>query len=185
MAFAFPICAPAHAVLTGLRHPPPCLCPAWMADDDDDVPCSCSTGARSRWQRAHLGRSAPARCAALGGVSQGDCGRSRARWSAVDERRMRPLSSDHGGVLELADAGGSQRPPGPAHHPHSRVPWSGTTHGLTRCARDRPSLRKRPAIPTSNCLAEWSSELAPAITARKRVKALLGSSAVSVSESLA
>ena len=49
------------------------------------------------------------------------------------------------------------------------------------------SVRKRPTIPTANRLAEWWSERAPGITARARgrIKVLLGSSAVSVSESLA
>src|SRR3954453_7217912 len=83
-------------------------------------------GARSGWHRAYPRQFAPAGRPALGGVAQSGRGGNGAGRPAVEERCVRPLSADHGRVLELADAGGPQRPPGPAHHPHSRVPrkWS-------------------------------------------------------------
>src|SRR3954447_9963405 len=59
---------------------------------------------------------------------------------------MRPLSTDHGGVLELADAGGPKRPPGLTHDPHPRVPRNRSTLGLTRCARGRHALRPRSVL---------------------------------------
>src|SRR4051794_7056091 len=112
-----------------------------------------------------------ARSSANGRLSGLPCGLillrpAHAGWLALDERRLRPLPADHRGVLELADAGGPQRPQGAARDPSSRVPRFGSTHTRTRCARGRPSLSKRQ---TSRC--EISGLREPTLQAYRVIRA--------------
>jgi hypothetical protein len=149
--------APASAGIFVLR--------GWL---DDDFSCSGSPGAGPRRQRAHPGRSTCTHHRTLGRVTQGHRRGSSAGWLALDERRVRPLPADHGGVLELANAGGPQRPARPARHPGSRVSRDRSAHAHTRCPRGRYSPQRSRASPTPNCQAEWSSERGPTIDAMIR-----------------